>query len=88
MTDDELELAILEKFAALHQAAHTAGHPTSDKCTRELDMRYVVGEITGEEGANLEYMAELWIDRLAPPLLGAGRGTLRRCSSSLLTNSR
>ena len=82
MTDDELELSILEKYVARHQEAETAEPRATDKCARELDMREVLGELTGEEGANLGYKADLWIDRLAPPLPGRSKGLLRRCSNS------
>lgn len=37
VTDDELELSILQKYVALHEAAQTAELPTADKCLRELD---------------------------------------------------
>ena len=82
VTDDELELSILEKYVARHQAAQTAVLPAADKCVRELDMREVLREITSEEGANLDYMAELWLDRLAQRLPGTSEGLLRRCSNS------
>ena len=87
VTDDELELSILEKYVARHQAAQTAVLPTADKCVRELDMREVLREITSEEGANLDYMAELWLDRLAQRLPGTSKGLLRRCSNSDLNSS-
>ena len=68
VTDDELELSILEKYVTLHQAAQTAELPAADKCARELDMREVLRELTNEEGTNLDYMAGLWLDRLVCPV--------------------
>ena len=65
MTDDELELSILEKYVAQHQEAETAEPRATDKCARELDMREVLRELTSEEEANLSYKADLWINRLA-----------------------
>ena len=87
VTDAELELSILEKYVARHQAAQTANLPAADKCVRELDMREVLREITSEEGANLDYIAELWLDRLAQRLPGTSKGLLRRCSNSDLNSS-
>ena len=82
VTDDKLELSILEKYVGLHQAAQTAELPAADKCLRELDMREVLREFTGEEGANLDYMADLWLGRLAQRLPGTSKGPLRKCSNS------
>ena len=89
MTDDELELSILEKYVARHQVVEIAERRATNKCARELDMREVLRELTDEEGANLVYKADLCIDRLAPPLLGSAKGplTLRRCSNSELNTS-
>ena len=87
MTDDELELSILGKYVARHQDAETAEPRATDKCARELDMRQVLRELTGEEGAKLGYKADLWIARLAPPLPGKSKGPLRRCSNSELNTS-
>ncbi len=87
MTDEELELSILEKYVARHQQAETADPRATDKCARELDMREVLRELTGEEGANLSYIADLWIGRLAPPSPGRSKGPLRRCSNSDLNTS-
>ncbi len=87
MTDDELELSILEKYVALHQAAQTAELPAADKCARELDMRTVLRELTSDERVNLDYMAGLWLDRLAPRSPRTSKGLLRRCSNSDLNTS-
>ncbi len=48
MTDEELELSILEKYVVRHQQAETADPRATDKCARELDMREVLRELTGE----------------------------------------
>ena len=44
LTDGELELTILEKYTAWHQAVLTGGHPSGGKCFLELDMRTVLRE--------------------------------------------
>jgi len=86
VTDDELELSILEKYVARHEAAYTAGHPAGDKCARELDMREVLRDLISEDETKLDYLAGLWLDRLAPPTSRASKGLLRRCSNSDLNN--
>ena len=87
MTEDELELSILEKYVTLHQEAQIAELPAADKCLRELDMREVLRAITSEEAAKLDYMADLWLGRLAQRLPGTSKGLLRRCSNSDLNSS-
>ncbi len=87
MTDDELEVAILEKYVARHQEAETAEQRSTEKCARELDMREVLHELTSEKGANLDYLADLWIGRLAPRSPGVSQGPLRPCSDSNLNTS-
>ncbi len=87
MTDDELELGILERYTAWHQVVETSTPQVTGKCPRELDMREVLREFTDEDGANLDYIADLWIDRLAPPKPGSSKGPLRRCSNSKLNSS-
>jgi diguanylate cyclase (GGDEF)-like protein len=82
MTEDELELAILEKYAAQHRKAETTTPPPADKCAWELDMRQVLGELTGEQEPDLSYTASLWLNRLAPPYQGVSNSPLRRCSNS------
>lgn len=85
MTDDELELSILEKYVERHREA--AELPGADKCIRELDMREVLREFTSEEGAKLDYRAGLWIDRLAPRSRGHSMGLLRPCSNGDINTS-
>lgn len=87
MTDDELELAILEKYVARHQEAETTKPRAADKCAHELDMREVLHELTDKEGANLDYLAELWVGRLAPRSPGVSKGLLRSCSNINLNTS-
>ena len=87
LTDDELELSILQKYVALHKVAQTAELPSADKCARELDMRKVLRELTNEEGEELDYAAELWIDRLAPRSPGISKGLLRPCSNGDINTS-
>jgi diguanylate cyclase (GGDEF)-like protein len=82
ITDDELELAILKQYVEQHKKAETAN--VQDKCARELDMREVLKNITEDSGDSLEYNTRLWLDRLAPPVLGSSKGSfpLCRCSNS------
>ena len=52
MNDDELELAILKKYIDQHKLI---GESNPNKCSRELDMRDVLREITGEENQDLDH---------------------------------
>lgn len=87
MTEDELEHSILNEYIARHREVKTATLPAPDKCALELDMRDVIHRLTGEEGTNLEYKADLLIGRLAPPSPGVSKGPLKRCSNSDLNTS-
>jgi hypothetical protein len=80
MTDDEIELQILQAYVERHKAAY--GDP--DKCARELDLREELASVTGKAGADLEHDADLWLRRLAPGRPGYEPGPLRRCSNSTL----
>lgn len=84
MNDDELELAILQKYVDQHKLI---GENNSNKCSRELDMRNVLKEITGKDNQDLEYNAKLWLNRLAPHNPGKSKGILRPCSNSTLQNA-
>ena len=55
MIDDEIELRILRSYVEQHRAAELADPVHCNKCARELDMRQVIAEITGESGSELEY---------------------------------
>lgn len=80
MTEDQLELAILEKFIEQYRKAETTTPRPADKCAWELDIREVLGELTGEHGAELVYSAGLWLDRLAPVSPNNLTLPLRRCT--------
>ena len=84
MNDDELELAILKKHIDQHKLI---GESNPNKCSRELDMRDVLREITGEENQDLEYNTRLWLNRLAPRNPGKSKGILRPCSNGTLLNA-
>jgi hypothetical protein len=60
MTDDEIELALLRRYIEQHKAAELADPKRSNKCTRELDMRELLQNITGESGQELEYAARFY----------------------------
>ena len=82
MTDDELELAILRQYVEQHKKGKINDPQNKDKCARELDMRKVLENISGEQGDSLEYNANLWLERLAPPKSSHFKGPLKRCSKS------
>ena len=62
MSEDELELKILERFVDQYKIAST--EHGDDKHARELDMRDVVRELTGKDGVELDYETETWYQRL------------------------
>ena len=86
MTNEELELAILKKYVDHHKACEINNPDNSNKCSRELDMRDVIKEITGEKDQELEYSAKHWLNRLAPRTPGVPKGLLRPCSNSTVNN--
>lgn len=87
MTDDKLELAILKKYVDHHKSCEINNPNNSNKCSRELDMREVIKEITGEKDKELEYTAKQWLYRLAPDTPGTPNGLLRPCCTNNLKNS-
>lgn len=84
MSEDELEIAILEKYINQFELA---GENNPNKCARELDMREVLREIVGDKDQNLELSAKLWHNRLAPRNPGKSLGVLRPCSDSTIMNA-
>lgn len=86
MTQDEIELQILRRYVDQHKAAGLANSEQGNRCARELDMRQVIAEITGESSPELEYTARLWHDRLAPQHPGS-KGPLRPCSDSQINKA-
>jgi len=80
--DDEIELAILKTCTAQHKAVETSSGKNADKCVREVDIRIPIRGVTGAQGSELDYLAALWIGRLAPSTPGVSKGVLRPCSNS------
>ncbi len=76
MTEDEMELRVLEAYVSRFDEA--SDEP--DKCARELDLRSVIAGLTDESSRQLERRAEIWLRRLAPSTAGEHAGPLRRCS--------
>lgn len=63
MTDDELELKILQRFVDQYRKAVTGPNP-DDKRARELDMREVLQGLTDKTGPDLDYETKSWHERL------------------------
>ena len=82
MTDDELELRILERFVARFDEGEIADPDRANKCARELDMRDVLRELTGKTGPALDSEARRWLMQLAPGRPDSDRGPLRLCSKN------
>lgn len=87
MTDDELELKILEKYIAKHKEAEIADPQMQNKCARELDMREILRDFGIDKKAELEYHADLWLAQLTSTVPGVRNKPLRRCSKSDLNTS-
>jgi diguanylate cyclase (GGDEF)-like protein len=85
VSDNEIELRILQRYVDQHRAGELADPERRNKCARELDMREVVASITGESGPEPEYTARLWHGRLAPQ--SGSRGPLRPCSDSSINKA-
>ncbi|HEV8394542.1 MAG TPA: TIGR02391 family protein [Vicinamibacterales bacterium] len=81
MDEDELELALAERFLAQHKAGEIADPKRTSKCARELDLRELLRELTGDEGASLDYETDSWLRRLTSPRRG-GHAPLKRCTDS------
>ena len=84
MNDNELEIAILQKYIAQFELV---GEKNPNKCSRELDMRAVLREIIGDDNNDIETKAQLWHNRLAPRNPGKSRGVLRPCSDAKALHS-
>ena len=82
--DNELEIAILQKFIAQFELV---GEQNPNKCARELDMRTVLREIKCDNNNDIESKARLWCNRLAPRNPGKSLGVLRPCSDGTALNS-
>jgi len=59
MTDDELEIAILQRFVRQYEVGETVDPDLRNKCARELDMQQVINELTKEEGQALEFRTKV-----------------------------
>jgi diguanylate cyclase (GGDEF)-like protein len=79
MNDQELELAILQRYVEHHDVVGTQAH----KCVRELDMKDVISAIIGAPAD--EGVVQRWHSRLAPPS-PYPPGVLRPCSDSTVNN--
>lgn len=84
---ERLELEILKKYVTHHREASVATGTESlgNRCLLELDMRDVLRDLTEADGKELEYDAEVWLGRLAPPGIPPP-GPLRRCSTGGLSS--
>ena len=81
MTDHELELALLDRYLVQHKLGEQEDPDRRDKCSRELDLRKLLSELSGKEGADLDYDAQVWLKRLTKPRQGDMPGPLRQCSN-------
>jgi diguanylate cyclase (GGDEF)-like protein len=79
MNDQELELAILQRYVKHHDAVGTQ----AQKCARELDMKDVISAVIG--GPADEGVVQRWHSRLAPPS-PYPPGLLRPCSDSTVNS--
>jgi diguanylate cyclase (GGDEF)-like protein len=87
LSEDEIELAILQRCVEKHKAAEIANLDQSNKCARELDMREVLREIINEQGPALDYNANLWYSRLTLSRPYDTPSPLVPCSDSRLNNN-
>jgi len=87
LSDDQVELIILQKAVEQHKIAETNDKLKTDKCAREINLADILSDLTGESGPTLEYSAKLWLNRVAPRGKPA-KGPLRRCSNTQLNREK
>jgi hypothetical protein len=83
MNDDEIELVILSACIDRYEKASLAaggGLPTGPKSEREIDVRPLLAQVTGRDGAELALLARQWAARLASP--SGKEMPLRSCSDA------
>lgn len=88
MTDDELELIILERYVDKHKQASITDPQMKNKCDRELDMRDVLHDLGVYNKEELEYHADRWLSQLTSNVPGVINKPLRRCSKTELSMSK
>ncbi|MDA2937875.1 toll/interleukin-1 receptor domain-containing protein [Acidobacteria bacterium AH-259-A15] len=84
MSEDELEISILEKYCSHFDEVWAKQQETStthEKCQRELDMGDVIHEITGWTDSHLMSQKTIWFGRLAGSANHRPRKPLRTCSN-------
>jgi diguanylate cyclase (GGDEF)-like protein len=85
-SEDEIELAILQRYVEKHKAANITNPDPANGCARELDMREVLREIIDEQGPALDYSANLWHTRLTSSKPYDPPSPLLPCSDCRLNN--
>jgi diguanylate cyclase (GGDEF)-like protein len=83
MSDDEIELRVLQQYVEQYRTASSRDPEVRDRCSRELSMRDVLRSLGHAGGPELDFDASFWLTRLAPEIGGAPRGPLKRCSDAL-----
>src|ERR1044071_7283877 len=89
MTDDEIELAILQKYVAQYRDGTIADPGLGNKCARELSIREVIKEVAKSDGNELEFLTGHWFVRLVSQgsTLGTSKAPLLSCSDTRLNNN-
>lgn len=80
MNDDELELKLLQECVAKYDRA--MAESPDDKCAREIDVRGLLGSLTGHSGRELDVLADRWLVQLTSSKRSLNKGLLKRCTDS------
>ena len=83
MSDDEIELRVLQHYVEQYRMASVKDPEVRDRCSRELSMRDVLRSLGHEGGPELDFDASFWLTRLAPEIGGTPKGPLKRCGDAL-----
>ena len=85
--DDEIELAILQRYVEQYRVGEIADPDIRNKCSRELDMREVLHGLIDENGPELDHSTKIWLTRLASSKPYNIETPLLLCSDSRLNSN-
>lgn len=85
MNDDKLELKVLQQCVSTFERAMSES--PNDKCAREIDVRGLLGSLTGCSGRDLDVLADRWLVQLTSSKRSLNKGLLKRCTDSRLSTN-
>lgn len=85
MNDDKLELKVLQQCVFKFERAMSES--PDDKCAREIDVRGLLGNLTGCSGRELDVLADRWLVQFTSSKRSLNKGLLKRCTDSRLSTN-